>query len=98
MNDNLIIFFQLYNAAKKVETAKPMVRVTVTLMKESKAATRPIDYVLTDIDNQPVPHLTFAKYISLAGLTTGTYTARIEAQDMVTRKVIRQKASFVVAQ
>jgi VWFA-related protein len=98
VNDNLIIFFQLYNAATNVEMAKPLVRVTVTLMKENKAATRPIDYVLTDVDNHPVPHLTFAKYISLKGLPTGAYTARIEAQDMVTHKVVRQDASFLVAQ
>jgi len=98
VNDNLIIFFQLYNAATNAAMAKPLVRITVTLMKENKAVTRPIDYVLSDIDNQPVPHLTFAKYISLAGLNTGAYIARIEAQDMVTHKVVRQEASFLVAQ
>lgn len=98
LNDNLIMFFQLYNAATNVEMAKPLVRVTVTLMKENVAATRPIDYVLSDIDNQPVPHLTFAKYISLEGLPTGTYTARIESQDMVTHKIVRQDASFIVGQ
>lgn len=97
LNDNLIMSFQLYNAATNVEMAKPLVRVTVTLMKENVAA-KPIDYVLSDIDNQPVPHLTFAKYISLEGLPTGTYTARIDTHDMVTHKVVRQDASFIVGQ
>ena len=33
--DNLIIFFKLYNATPAAETGKPLVRVTVTLMKGS---------------------------------------------------------------
>src|SRR6266849_541714 len=37
--DNLIIFFKVYNAALARETGKPLVRVTVTLMKDGKQAT-----------------------------------------------------------
>jgi 5-hydroxyisourate hydrolase-like protein (transthyretin family) len=92
------MFFQVYNAATNAETAKPLVRVTVTLMKNNQAATKPVDYVLSDSDDRPVPHLTFAKYISLVGLTTGKYKAMIETRDMVTRKFIRKEESFVIAQ
>ena len=97
-DDNLIMFFQVYNAATNAETAKPLVRVTVTLMKNNQAATKPVDYVLSDSDDRPVPHLTFAKYISLVGVTTGKYKAMIETRDMVTRKFIRKEESFVIAQ
>jgi VWFA-related protein len=94
--DNLIIFFDLYNAAVNPDTGKALVRVTVKLMKDSKQAMRPIDYVLTETVTRQVRCLSFAKYISLAGLTTGKYVAVIETLDMVTRKLITQQAPFVI--
>src|SRR5260370_9659588 len=59
--DNLIIFFKLYNAALARETGKPLVRVTVTLLKYCKPAIRPLDYQLTELTTEPVLHFTFAK-------------------------------------
>src|SRR5882724_7258004 len=67
--DNLIIFFKLYNAAVAREIGKPLVRVTVTLMKNGQPVRRPLDYQLTEPATEPVVHLTFAKYIKLTGLT-----------------------------
>ena len=96
--DNLIIFFILYNAAPALETGKPLVRVTVTLMKDGKPAPRPLDYELTEPLAEPVPHLTFAKYVKLTGLPAGRYSAVIETRDMVQKKVVTQEAWFVIAQ
>jgi hypothetical protein len=96
--DNLIIFFKLYNATPAAETGKPLVRVTVTLMKDGKPATKPLDYELTEIVNEPVPHLTFAKYVKLAGLATGKYSVVIEARDMAQKKAVKQEAWFVITQ
>ena len=98
VTDKLIIFFELYNAATSQETGKPLVRVTVTLVKDNKAATKPIDYVLTETSAEPVQHLTFAKYLNLTGLSTGKYIAMIEVKDMVTRKLVTQQASFIIMQ
>src|SRR5436190_8821674 len=95
--DNLIVFFQLYNAAVSRETGTPLVRVTVTLMKDGKAVTRPIDYQLTETATNPIPHLTLAKYIKLTGLPAGKYSAVIESRDLVQQKVARQEASFLIA-
>jgi hypothetical protein len=72
------------------------VRVTVRLMKDGQPATKFFDYVLSDIQPQPVPHLTFAEYIRLAGLAPGNYTAAIEIKDMVTRKFVKQDAPFKI--
>jgi hypothetical protein len=94
--DNLIIFFKLYNAAVARETGKPLVRITVTLMKGGQRVTRPVDYQLTEESNAPVPSLTFAKYIKLAGLAPGRYTAVIESRDISQQKVLRQDAWFVI--
>ena len=94
--DNLIVFFKLYNAALARETGKPLVRVTVTLMKDGKQATRPLDYQLTEPATEPVLHLTFAKYIKLTGLPPGKYSAVIESRDIVQQKVLKQEAWFVI--
>ena len=94
--DNLIVFFQLYNAAVSRDTGTPLVRVTITLMKDGKPATRPIDYQLTETAPDPVPHLTFAKYIKLVGLPPGKYSALIESRDIVQQKVVRQDKSFEI--
>ena len=58
-------------------------------MKDGQPATRPFDYVLTDVQSQPVPHLTFAEYLRLTNLAPGRYQATIEAKDMVTRKLVK---------
>jgi VWFA-related protein len=94
--DNLIMFLSVYNAANSPDTSKPLVRVTVRLFKEGQPATKPFDFMLTDVQNQPVPNLTFAEYIRLAGLAPGNYTAAIEIKDMVTRKSVKQDAPFTI--
>src|SRR5262249_51830302 len=55
--DNLVVLFELYNAAAKPETGKPMVWVTLKLMKDGQAVTAPMDYVLTETVATPSPHL-----------------------------------------
>lgn len=92
--DNLIIFFKLYNAAADPATGKPSVRVTVILSKDGKAVAKPLSYELTEEARAPLPHLTFAKFLPLAGLPPGRYEAAIESRDMVTLKLLKQRASF----
>jgi VWFA-related protein len=96
--DNLIIFFDVYNAALRPEVNKPQVRVTVTLMKEGKQAMRPVDYLLTETLPEPIPHLTFSKFVSLAGLPAGKYTAMIETRDMPGQKLVSRQEPFVIVQ
>jgi VWFA-related protein len=96
--DNLIVLFELYNAAAKAETGKPMVWVTLKLMKDGQSASTPIDYVLTETVATPSPHLTFAKYVKLAGLQAGNYVAIIEARDRSTQKLLTRQESFVISQ
>ena len=96
--DNLIVFFKIYNANPRPETGQPLVTVSLTLMKDGKQAMKPLDYVLTEIDAEPVPQLTFAKYIKLAGLATGRYSVVIEARDVGQKKSVKQEAWFVITQ
>jgi len=94
--DNLIMFLAVYNAATSPDTGKPLVRVTVRLMKDGQPATKFFDFVLTDVQERPVPHLTFAEYLRLANLAPGRYQATIEVKDMVTRKSSKQEAPFEI--
>jgi VWFA-related protein len=94
--DNLIMFLSVYNAANSPDTNKPLVRITVRLLKDGQPATKFFDYVLSEVQNQPVSHLTFAEYIKLAGLAPGNYVAAIEIKDMVTRKSVKQDAPFTI--
>lgn len=94
--DNLVMFLAVYNAANSPDTGKPMVRVTARLMKDGQPATKPFDYVLMEIDNNPVPHLKFAEFIRLTNLAPGNYTVTIEAKDMVTKKLLKQEAAFAI--
>jgi hypothetical protein len=95
--DNLIIFFKLYNAAADAATGQPSVRVTVILSKDGKAVAKPLGYDLTEAARgAAVPHLTFARFIPLAGLPPGRYEAAVESRDMVTLKLVKQKASFSI--
>jgi VWFA-related protein len=96
VSDNLIMFLAVYNAANSPETGKPLVRVTVRLMKDGQPATKPFDFVLTEIQNHPVSHLKFAEYIRLANLAPGRYQVTIETKDMVTKKLTRQEAPFEI--
>jgi len=95
-SDNLIIFFKLYNAALASSDGKPLVRVTVTILKDGKIANKPMDYELTESLAEPVPHMTFAKYVKLSGFAAGKYLALIEARDMVQQKLIKQEARFEI--
>jgi hypothetical protein len=95
--DNLIIFFKLYNAAADPTTGKPSVRVTVIMSKDGKAVAKPFGYELTEAaPGTAVPQLTFAKFVPLAGLPPGRYEAAVESRDMVTLKLVKQKASFII--
>lgn len=96
--DNLIIFFNLYNAAPAADTGKPIVRVTVMLRKDGKLATKPVDYEVSETVTEPVPHLPFAKFIKLTGMVPGKYSAVIESRDMVQKKLVKQEAWFTITE
>jgi len=95
-SDNLIMYLAVYNPANSPDSGKPLVRVSVRLMKDGQPASKFFDFVLTDLQSKPVPHLTFAEYIKLATLAPGRYQAMIEVKDMVTRKSSKQEAPFEI--
>jgi VWFA-related protein len=95
-SDRLIVFFDLYNPATDA-AGKASVRVTLTLLKDGKPATKPVEYALADVVAAPVPHLAFAKFVALTGLPPGSYTAAIEISDPATKAVVTRRVPFVIA-
>jgi hypothetical protein len=65
-------------------------------MRDNKLATKRFDFDLSEVENDPVPHLAFAKFIKLTGLTPGKYKAVIESRDMVQLKLSKTEASFEI--
>ena len=96
--DSMIILFRVYNAGQIPDTKKPRVRVTVELQRDGKLAAKPFEFELTDITSEPVPHVAFAKFIKLTGLTPGKYKAVIETRDMVKLKLAKAEAAFEIVQ
>jgi VWFA-related protein len=96
--DNLIIFFRLYNAGAVAATGKPLVKVSLRLLDGGRDAVKPIGYDLTDLSPAPVPHIAFAKFVSLAPLRPGKYTLVVESKDTTTGKLLRREEPFVVTQ
>jgi hypothetical protein len=90
------MFLDVYNAANSTETESLWCVSRAADERTGKPATKFFDFVLTDIQSQPVPHLTFAQYLQLANLAAGRYQAMIETKDMVTRKSTKQEASFEI--
>ena len=73
-----------------------IMRRVLAQMKDGQPATKFFDFVLTDIQERPVPHLTFAEFLRLTNLAPGRYQATIEVKDMVTRKSSKQEAPFEI--
>ena len=90
------MFLAVYNAANSTETGKPLVRVTVRLMKDGQPATKFFDFVLTDVQSAAGAAPEFAEYLRLTSLAPGRYQAMIETKDMVTRKSTKQEAPFEI--
>ena len=94
--DNLVIFFHLYNAGVDGGTGKPLVKVSVRLLADGRDVVKPMAYELTEPVAAPVPHLTFAKFVSLAPLRPGRFTVVVEARDTTTGKLLRREEPFTI--
>ena len=56
------------------------------------------EYHLTQPVMQPIPHVTIARYVQLAGLAPGEYSLAISVKDTITGRTETAHAPFTVAQ
>lgn len=94
--DRLIVFFELYNATVPQGAARANALVKLTVLKDGAPVTKPVAYELADVTAEPVPHCTFAKFLSLTGLAPGTYTAAIDARDLTSGHSVKRDVSFKI--
>jgi hypothetical protein len=95
-SENLIIFFRIYNPSPLPDSRAPLVRVTISLMRDGKLATKPFEFEMREAVDDAVPQQTFAKYIKLTGLAPGRYVAVIESKDMGRQKTVTQNSPFEI--
>ncbi|HEY9233151.1 MAG TPA: hypothetical protein VIS78_13440, partial [Blastocatellia bacterium] len=93
--DNLIFYFEVYHPQADGAGKKTDVAIELSLMKDGKPMNARLPrYLTTDYVAAPVPHLTFARFLHLAGLAPGNYTLVIEAKDSLGKRTARGQADF----
>lgn len=93
--DNLIFYFEVYNPKPDGAGQKTDVAIELSLLKDGKPLNARLPrYQATDYAAAPVPHLTFARFLHLAGLAAGNYTLVIDVKDSLGNKTARGQADF----
>lgn len=92
--DNLIFYFDIYNAQldRDKKSADISVKLSLTRGGELVNARLP-DYHLNEYSVGPA-HITFSRYLRLAGLSPGDYTLLIDVKDAMGHQSARGQATF----
>jgi VWFA-related protein len=95
--ENLIFYFDIYNVAVDSAKKKPDVTVALKLMRDGQAVNTALPaFDVTDNPDGPVAHLTFCRFLRLAGLTPGDYTLVIDVKDALGNQTARREADFAI--
>jgi VWFA-related protein len=93
--DNLIFYFDIYNAQldRDKKSADIFIKLSLTRGGEPVNARLP-DYHLNESSAAPAAHITFSRYLRLAGLPPGDYTLLIDVKDARGNQSARGQATF----
>jgi hypothetical protein len=93
--DNLIFYFDIYNPQPDGEKKKTDISIAMSLMREGQVVNAKLPgYRLNEYSAEPLPHITFSKYLRLAGLQPGNYTLVIDVRDGLSNQSTRGRATF----
>jgi hypothetical protein len=93
--DNLIFYFDIYNPRTDGESKKSDVSIEMSLLREGhRVNARLPSYHLHEYFSEPTPHITFSRYMRLAGLSTGDYTLVVDVKDALGNQRTQGQASF----
>ncbi len=96
--ENLIFYFDIYNPQVRADR-KADVTVNVWLTRRNRQSRFELpEYHLTEADPKPVPHMTVARFVRLAGLDPGDYSLIVQAKDVLANRTEMAQAPFVVRQ
>jgi hypothetical protein len=94
--DNLIYYFDIYQP-KIEEDKRADVTVNLWLMRNGERLRVGLPgFRLTQAELNPVPRITVARYLQLAGLEPGDYSLVVQVKDALTERVELAQASFAV--
>jgi VWFA-related protein len=95
--DNLIFYFDIYNPAIQ-QDHKADLNVEMFLLQGGRRVNLNIPgYRLSQPVTEPVPHVTVARFVQLAGLTAGDYSLVINVRDTLAGQSLSAHASFTVS-
>jgi VWFA-related protein len=93
--DNLIFYFDIYNPQPDGQSKKSDISINISLLREGQSVNARIpSYHLDEYSGEPTPHITFSRYLRLAGLSTGNYLLVIDVKDGRGNQRARGQASF----
>ena len=80
--DNLIFYFDIYHPRVEPATRTTDVSVEVRLLREGHPVNAQLPrFRVNEYVAEPIPHITVARYLQLAGLAPGTYSLVVDVRD-----------------
>jgi VWFA-related protein len=92
--ENLIFYFDIYNAQAGSEGKKSDVSIELSLMREGRLMNARLPSYHLNEDSYPTSHITFSRYLHLAGLPPGSYSLVIDVRDNLGKYSARGQAAF----
>ncbi|HEV2234883.1 MAG TPA: VWA domain-containing protein [Terriglobia bacterium] len=94
--DNLIFYFDIYRP--QLEAQKADVSVDLILLRDGNRVNVQLPrFELNQSVPEPIPHITLARFIQLAGLQAGNYSLVFQVKDAFAKKVESAQVAFTVA-
>jgi VWFA-related protein len=93
--DNLIFYFEIYNPQTQRENKKSDVAIELSLMRDGQLVNAKLPrYRVTEDPGDAAPHITFARYLHLTGLSAGNYSLIVDVKDALGSQTARGQAPF----
>jgi VWFA-related protein len=95
--ENLIFYFDIYNAALDPTKKTADVTIGLKLMRGGQAVNAALPgFEVTDNPDGTGERITFCRFVRLAGLTPGDYTLAIDVKDAPGNQTARREADFTI--
>jgi hypothetical protein len=92
--EDLIFYFDIYNAQAGSDGKKSDVSIELSLMREGRLVNARLPSYHLNEDSDQTSHITFSRFLHLAGLPPGSYSLVIEVRDNLGKYSARGQAAF----
>jgi VWFA-related protein len=95
--ENLIFYFDIYNAALDPAKKRPDVTIALKLARDGQSVNAALPaFEVKDNPDGPGGQITFCRFLKLAGLTPGNYTLGFDVKDALGNQMARREAAFTI--